>query len=71
MAGWDGCWRGEDKLDVLAGAWAAAETFGWEIRRLGVLGADFRPVVFDGLFLQLPVVVGGRVALRLRHRVDS
>ena len=46
---------GEDKLDVLAGAWAAAETFGWEIRRLGVLGADFRPAVFDGLFLQLPV----------------
>ena len=46
---------GEDSLDVLAGAWAAAETFGWETRRLGVLGADFRPAVFDGLFLQLPV----------------
>lgn len=46
---------GEDSLDVLAGAWAAAETFGWEIRRLGVLGPDFRPAVFDGLFLQLPV----------------
>lgn len=46
---------GEDKLDVLAGAWAAAETFAWEIRRLGVLGAEFRPVVFDGLFLRLPV----------------
>jgi type VII secretion ATPase EccA len=46
---------GEDSLDVLAGAWAAAETFGWEVRRLGVLGADFRPVVFDGLFLALPV----------------
>jgi hypothetical protein len=46
---------GEDSLEVLAGAWAAAETFGWEIRRLGVLGADFRPAVFDGLFLQLPV----------------
>ena len=61
---------GEDSLDVLAGAWAAAETFGWEIRRLGVLGADFRPVVFDGLFLQLPVSLGGRAALRLRHGVD-
>lgn len=46
---------GEDGLDVLAGAWAAAETFGWEVRRLGVLGPDFRPMVFDGLFLQLPV----------------
>ena len=46
---------GEDTLEVLAGAWAAAETFGWEIRRLGVLGADFRPLVFDGLFLQLPI----------------
>ena len=46
---------GEDTLEVLAGAWAAAHSFGWELRRLGVLGADFRPVVFDGLFLQLPV----------------
>jgi hypothetical protein len=46
---------GEDSLEVLAGAWAASETFGWEIRRLRVLGADFRPVVFDGLFLQLPI----------------
>ncbi|OBJ91079.1 type VII secretion AAA-ATPase EccA [Mycobacterium asiaticum] len=46
---------GEDSVEVLAAAWAAAETFGWEIRRLGVLGAEFRPTVFDGLFLQLPV----------------
>jgi type VII secretion ATPase EccA len=46
---------GEDGPDVLAGAWAAAETFGWEIRRLQVLGAQFRPAVFDGLFLQLPI----------------
>lgn len=46
---------GEDSLDVLAGAWAAVETFGWEVRRLGVLGPDFCPVVFDGLFLQLGV----------------
>jgi hypothetical protein len=41
---------GEDSAEVLAGAWEAAETFGWEIRRLKMLGAEFRPVVFDGLF---------------------
>lgn len=54
--GWMGrVLAGEDTVEVLAGAWAAAETFGWEIRRLQVLGADFRPLVFDGLFLQLPI----------------
>jgi type VII secretion ATPase EccA len=54
--GWMGrLLAGEDTLEVLAGAWTAAETFGWEIRRLGVLAADFRPLVFDGLFLQLPI----------------
>lgn len=54
--GWMGrVLAGEDTLEVLAGAWAAADTFGWECRRLGVLGADFRPLVFDGLFLQLPI----------------
>ncbi len=54
--GWMGrVLAGEDTLEVLAGAWAAAETFGWEIRRVGVLGAEFRPLVFDGLFLQLPI----------------
>ncbi len=54
--GWMGrVLAGEDTVEVLAGAWAAAETFGWEIRRLGVIGADFRPTVFDGLFLHLPV----------------
>ncbi len=54
--GWMGrVLAGEDTLEVLAGAWAAAETFGWEIRRLGVLAAEFRPLVFDGLFLQLPI----------------
>ena len=42
--GWMGrVLAGEDTLEVLAGAWEAAETFGWEIRRLQVLGADFRP----------------------------
>lgn len=54
--GWMGrVLAGEDTLEVLAGAWAAADTFGWELRRLQVLGADFRPRVFDGLFLQLPI----------------
>ena len=61
---------GEDTLEVLAGAWAAAETFGWEIRRLGVLAAEFRPLVFDGLFLQLPISFGRCAALRLRHGAD-
>jgi len=46
---------GEDTLEVMAGAWAAAESYGREIRRAGVLGADFRPTVLDGLFLQLPI----------------
>jgi type VII secretion ATPase EccA len=46
---------GEDNVEVLAAAWEASETFGWEIRRLKVLGADFRPAVFDGLFLRLPI----------------
>lgn len=64
--GWMGrLLAGEDTLEVLAGAWAAAETFGWEIRRLGVVGADFRPMVFDGLFLQLPA--GSVDALRCAY----
>lgn len=46
---------GEDSAEVLGGAWAAVGTLGWEIRRLGVMGAQFRPMVFDGLFLQLPI----------------
>lgn len=46
---------GEDSAEVLAGGWAAVGTLGWEIRRLGVVGVQFRPLVFDGLFLQLPV----------------
>lgn len=56
---------GEDTVEVLAGAWTAADTFGWEIRRLGVLGGDFRPLVFDGLFLQLPI--GSVDALRCAY----
>lgn len=46
---------GEDTLEVLAGAWGAAESYGWEIRRLGLAGTEFRPAVFDGLFMQLPI----------------
>lgn len=49
---------GEDSIDVLAGAWEAADSYGWEIRRLGVLAADFRPTVADGLFLRLPIISG-------------
>ncbi|AGZ54620.1 MULTISPECIES: type VII secretion AAA-ATPase EccA [Mycobacterium] len=64
--GWMGrVLAGEDSVEVLAGGWAAAETFGREIRRLGVLGADFRPLVFDGLFLQLPI--GSVDALRCAY----
>lgn len=46
---------GEDTIEVLSGAWGATESYGWEIRRVGVLGTDFRPTVLDGLFLQLPI----------------
>ncbi|KQH80836.1 type VII secretion AAA-ATPase EccA [Mycobacterium gordonae] len=46
---------GEDDIDVLAGAWEAVDSYGWEIRRVGVLAADFRPNVLDGLFLRLPI----------------
>lgn len=46
---------GDDSIEALAGAWKAAETFGWELRRLGVLEAEFRPLVSDGLFLMLPI----------------
>lgn len=64
--GWMGrVLAGEDSVEVLAGGWAATETFGREIRRLGVLGADFRPLVFDGLFLQLPI--GSVDALRCAY----
>jgi type VII secretion ATPase EccA len=46
---------GEQGVDVLAGAWAAVNTFGWETRRLGVMDAEFRPEVTDGLFLRLAI----------------
>ena len=46
---------GDQSLEVLEGAWASKGTFGWEIRRLGVTDAQFRPQVSDGLFLRLVV----------------
>src|ERR1700744_6116545 len=46
---------GDSSIDVLAGAWAAVRTFGWETRRLGVTELEFRPEVSDGLFLRLAV----------------
>ncbi len=46
---------GDQSLEVLEGAWAAKGTFGWEIRRLGVTDAQFRPQVSDGMFLRLVV----------------
>ncbi|GFG65042.1 ESX-5 secretion system protein EccA5 [Mycobacterium kubicae] len=46
---------GDQSIDVLAGAWAAVRTFGWETRRLGVTDLQFRPEVSDGLFLKLAV----------------
>ncbi|QUR67568.1 type VII secretion system ESX-5 AAA family ATPase EccA5 [Mycobacterium spongiae] len=46
---------GDQSIEVLAGAWAAVRTFGWETRRLGVTDLQFRPEVSDGLFLRLAV----------------
>ncbi|OBJ71899.1 type VII secretion AAA-ATPase EccA [Mycobacterium sp. 1274756.6] len=46
---------GDDSLEVVAGAWAAVRTFGWETRRLGLSELQFRPEISDGLFLKLAV----------------
>jgi type VII secretion ATPase EccA len=46
---------GDRTIEVLAGAWDAVRTFGWETRRLGVTDLQFRPEVSDGLFLNLAV----------------
>ena len=46
---------GDQSIEVLAGAWAAVRTFGWETRRLGVTDLQFRPEVSDGMFLRLAV----------------
>jgi type VII secretion ATPase EccA len=46
---------GDQSVEVLTGAWAAAKTFGWETRRFGLTDLEFRPEVSDGLFLRLAV----------------
>jgi type VII secretion ATPase EccA len=46
---------GDQNIEVLAGAWEAAKTFGWEMRRLGLSDLEFRPEVSDGMFLRLAV----------------
>ncbi|MBB3753640.1 type VII secretion ATPase EccA [Mycolicibacterium sp. BK634] len=46
---------GDDSAAVLAGAWAARETLGWETRRLAVRTGDFTPAVSDGLFVRLEI----------------
>ncbi|WP_375486821.1 type VII secretion AAA-ATPase EccA [uncultured Mycobacterium sp.] len=46
---------GDQSLEVLDSAWAAVNTFGWEIRRLGLSDLEFRPQVSDGLFLRLAI----------------
>lgn len=59
---------GDRSLDVVAGAWAAVKTFGWELRRLGVTDLQFRPEVSDGLFLRLGDHQRGVAGGRLRRR---
>jgi type VII secretion ATPase EccA len=46
---------GDQGIELLAGAWAAVRTFGWETRRLGLTDAEFRPQASDGLFLRLAI----------------
>ncbi|BBY08705.1 type VII secretion AAA-ATPase EccA [Mycobacterium noviomagense] len=46
---------GDQSIEVLDNAWATVNTFGWEIRRLGLSDLEFRPQVSDGLFLRLAV----------------
>ncbi len=46
---------GDQSIEVLTGAWRAVNTFGWEIRRLGLTELEFRPEVSDGMFLRLAV----------------
>jgi type VII secretion ATPase EccA len=46
---------GDESVEVLAGAWEARETLGWETRRLSVLPSDFAPLVFDGMFVRLQI----------------
>ena len=53
---------GDDSVDVVAAAWNARESYGWEIHRLNLRGTTFRPMVSDGLFLRLEIT--SREALR-------
>ena len=53
---------GDDGVEVVAAAWEARESYGWEILRLGLRGTAFRPMVSDGLFLRLEIT--SRDALR-------
>src|SRR4051794_17087829 len=46
---------GDDAAPVLAGAWAARETLGWETRRLAVRTGDFTPAVSDGMFVRVEI----------------
>jgi type VII secretion ATPase EccA len=46
---------GDRGIEVLASAWSAVRTFGWETRRLGLNDAEFRPEGSDGLFLRLAI----------------
>ena len=46
----------QQSLEVVSGAWASVNTFGWEMRRLGVTELQFHPDVSDGLFLRLAVI---------------
>lgn len=46
---------GDDSLQILAAAWAARESYGWETHRLSLRGSTFRPMVSDGLFLRLEI----------------
>jgi type VII secretion ATPase EccA len=46
---------GDARIEVLAGAWETAKTFGFEVRRFGLTDLEFRPEVSDGLFLRLAI----------------
>lgn len=46
---------GDDHVDVLAGAWSSAATFGWVLRLLGVAEGEFRPEVSDRVFVRLAI----------------
>lgn len=47
---------GDDSLPILRSAWAARESYGWEVRQLGLMGSNFRPMVGDGLFLRMEIL---------------